>query len=109
MKITKLNIEELSIGVLFFDNYNTPYIESTYKELNVVIQAFRSMLDEIDKVEELIVASKRLKEGDLDEKCIGENETIISYEEDYFQFYSISLSEEIYLELERTGQKKLYC
>ena len=102
MKIENLNTELLSIGVLIFKDYNTPYIDSTYKELNLVIQAFRPMLDKVKKIEELITKSIKLKEGNLEGNCIGENETIISYKDGFFQFYSIVLSPEVYLELEES-------
>ena len=102
MKIENLNTEFLSIGVLFFEDYNTPYVQSTYKELDLVIQAFRPMLDTVDKIEKLIEESNKLKKEKLNENCIGKNETIISFKNGYFQFYSIVLSPEIYLELEES-------
>lgn len=100
MKIESLNTEHVSFGILFFGKYSTPYIESSYKELNIVIQAFRSM---IDKVDSLIRLSNKLKEGKLYENCIGENETTISFKNGFFQFYSIMLNPEIYLEIEALG------
>lgn len=103
MKVENLNIEDIRIGILFFGNYSTPYVESSYKELNLVIQVFRPMLDKIDKIRKLIDDSKKLKDGKLYGNCIGENETIISFKKGYFQFYSIVLSENIYLELEKSN------
>lgn len=102
MKIKSLDSWDIKIGVLFFEDYSTPYVESSYKELGLVIQAFRPMIDEINKIEKLIDESKKLKEGDLYGNCIGENEAIISFEDGYFQFYSIGLSPDIYLELEQS-------
>ncbi|MBK8966452.1 MAG: hypothetical protein R3D58_10425 [Saprospiraceae bacterium] len=103
MKIENLNTDLLVIGVLFFEEYNTPYIESAYKELDLVIQAFRPMLDNVGKVEKLINDSIKLKEGNSLENCIGENETMIYFNDGYFQFDSIVLSPEIYLELEASS------
>mgnify|MGYP001275867227 FL=1 len=102
MKIESLNTNDISIGVLFFEDYTTPYVESSYAELVLAIQAFRPMIDNINKVQRLIDDSKKLKDGTLYGNCIGENERLISFKDGYFQFYEVTLSPDIYLELEQS-------
>lgn len=100
MKITKLNTKLTRIGILEFGEYQAPYVESTYPILNNVIQAFRHHLDTIPKLEELIVQSIELSKGVHKNNCIGENETLITYKDGFIQFYSITLSDDICLELD---------
>jgi hypothetical protein len=100
MRIDNIELEYMTIGVIFFENYAAPYIESVSRELELVVQTFRPLLDEVDKLERLIVDSNKLRAGNLFENCIGENETIISFKDGYFQFYDSRLGSDIYLELE---------
>jgi len=107
MKIEGLNTDDISIGVLFFEDYTTPYVESSYPELVLAIQAFRPMIDNVNKVQRLIDDSKKLKDGTLYGNCIGENERLISFKDGYFQFYEVTLSPDIYVELEQSTWIKL--
>ena len=99
MKINALNIEYLKFGVLSFGEYQTPYVESNFHMLNRTIQAFRDYLDSIEKVEQMLENSKKLMTGNLVANCIGENESLISFKNDYFQFYTASISYDFCLKL----------
>jgi hypothetical protein len=103
MKIEELDMRLVEIGVLFFEDYCTPYVETTWQNLDLMIQNFRFMLDKIYKINNLIEESKELMEGRHKNNCIGENETFIAYESGFFKYYSAAFGYDYFLELEQSA------
>lgn len=88
------------MGVVFYGDYCALKVGTTYNQLDLTIEGFMPMLDKIEKINSMIDKSEKLIKGELKYNCIGENETLITFENGFFRLYAITASVDSNVEIE---------